>query len=126
MDEVKQLVGAIKKGDIKPIYFLMGEEAYYIDKISDFIEDNVLDEAEKGFAGVNSGGTTDGGVTERVFGSWLSWMQERPQDKLIYIVMTVNNVSALPPELLRKGRFDEIKESLGGHGCGNVPGGWAA
>ena len=49
MDEVKQLVGAIKKGDIKPIYFLMGEEAYYIDKISDFIEDNVLDEAEKGF-----------------------------------------------------------------------------
>ncbi|MFC0604319.1 DNA polymerase III subunit delta [Winogradskyella pulchriflava] len=49
MDEVKQLVTAIKKGDIKPIYFLMGEEAYYIDKISDFIEDNILDEAEKGF-----------------------------------------------------------------------------
>ncbi|WP_369995243.1 DNA polymerase III subunit delta [Winogradskyella sp.] len=49
MDEVKELVAAIKKGDIKPIYFLMGEEAYYIDKISDFIEDNLLDEAEKGF-----------------------------------------------------------------------------
>ncbi|MBC2845295.1 DNA polymerase III subunit delta [Winogradskyella flava] len=49
MDDVKQLVAAIKKGDIKPIYFLMGEEAYYIDKISDFIEDNILDEAEKGF-----------------------------------------------------------------------------
>lgn len=49
MDDVKQLVAAIKKGDLKPIYFLMGEEAYYIDKISDFIEDNVLDEAEKGF-----------------------------------------------------------------------------
>ena len=49
MDEVKQLVAAIKKGDLKPIYFLMGEEAYYIDSISDFIEDNVLDEAEKGF-----------------------------------------------------------------------------
>ncbi|MCT4630057.1 DNA polymerase III subunit delta [Winogradskyella sp.] len=49
MDEVKQLVAAIKKGDIKPIYFLMGEEAYYIDKISDFIENNILDEAEKGF-----------------------------------------------------------------------------
>lgn len=49
MDEVKQLVEAIKKGDLKPIYFLMGEEAYYIDKLSDFIEDNVLDEAEKGF-----------------------------------------------------------------------------
>ncbi|EDP70600.1 hypothetical protein FBALC1_07573 [Flavobacteriales bacterium ALC-1] len=49
MDDVKQLVAAIKKGDLKPIYFLMGEEAYYIDKISDFIEENVLHEAEKGF-----------------------------------------------------------------------------
>ncbi|WP_178985437.1 DNA polymerase III subunit delta [Winogradskyella helgolandensis] len=49
MDDVKQLVAAIKKGDLKPIYFLMGEEAYYIDKISDYIEDNVLDETEKGF-----------------------------------------------------------------------------
>ncbi len=49
MDDVKQIVTTIKKGDLKPIYFLMGEEAYYIDKISDFIEDNVLDEAEKSF-----------------------------------------------------------------------------
>ncbi len=49
MDEVKQLVGDIKAGKIKPVYFLMGEEPYYIDKISDFIEDNVLDESEKGF-----------------------------------------------------------------------------
>jgi DNA polymerase-3 subunit delta len=49
LDDVKQLVAAIKKGDLKPIYFLMGEEAYYIDKISDYIEANVLDEAEKGF-----------------------------------------------------------------------------
>ena len=49
MDDVKQLVAALKKGDLKPIYFLMGEEAYYIDKISDFIEDNILDEAEKEF-----------------------------------------------------------------------------
>jgi len=49
LDDVKKLVGAIQKGDLKPIYFLMGEEAYYIDKISDYIENNVLDEAEKGF-----------------------------------------------------------------------------
>ena len=49
MDEAKQLVNDIKKGNIKPIYFLMGEESYYIDKISDFIEDNVLAEEEKGF-----------------------------------------------------------------------------
>ncbi|MEO8773954.1 MAG: DNA polymerase III subunit delta [Gelidibacter sp.] len=49
MDEVKQLVADIKSRKLKPIYFLMGEEAYYIDKISDFIEDNVLTEDERGF-----------------------------------------------------------------------------
>ncbi|GFZ76380.1 DNA polymerase III subunit delta [Aquaticitalea lipolytica] len=49
MDEVKQLVTDIKNKNLKPIYFLMGEEAYYIDKISDFIEDNVLTEDERGF-----------------------------------------------------------------------------
>jgi DNA polymerase III subunit delta len=49
LDEAKQLVTDIKNGNIKPIYFLMGEEPYYIDKISDFIESNVLAEDEKGF-----------------------------------------------------------------------------
>ncbi|TWO32970.1 DNA polymerase III subunit delta [Seonamhaeicola sediminis] len=49
MDEVKQLVTDIKNRNLKPIYFLMGEEPYYIDKISDFIEDNVLTEEERGF-----------------------------------------------------------------------------
>lgn len=49
MEEAKQIVTDIQKGIVKPIYFLMGEEAYYIDKISDFIEHNILDEAEKGF-----------------------------------------------------------------------------
>ncbi|MDA9885684.1 DNA polymerase III subunit delta [bacterium] len=49
MNEVKQLVSEIKNGNLKPIYFLMGEEPYYIDKISEFIENNILDEAEKGF-----------------------------------------------------------------------------
>ena len=49
MNEVKSIVSDIKSGNIKPIYFLMGDEAYYIDKISDFIEKTVLDEAEKGF-----------------------------------------------------------------------------
>lgn len=49
MDEVKQLVTNIQQGNIKPIYFLMGEEPYYIDKISEFIENNILDETEKGF-----------------------------------------------------------------------------
>lgn len=49
MDEVKQIVGDIKQGQIKPIYFLMGEEPYYIDRITEFIDKNVLAEEEKGF-----------------------------------------------------------------------------
>ena len=49
MNEIKDIVSDIKKGNIKPIYFLMGEEPYYIDKISDYIEENILEEAEKGF-----------------------------------------------------------------------------
>lgn len=49
MDEARQIVSDIQKGNIKPIYFLYGEEPYYIDKISNFIADNVLAEEEKGF-----------------------------------------------------------------------------
>ncbi|MFV8224640.1 DNA polymerase III subunit delta [Christiangramia aquimixticola] len=49
MDEAKQIVSDIQKGNIKPIYFLMGEEPYYIDRIADFISDNLLTEEEKGF-----------------------------------------------------------------------------
>ena len=49
MEEAVKIVQAIKKGEIKPIYFLMGEEPYYIDKIADFIEDSILTEEEKGF-----------------------------------------------------------------------------
>lgn len=49
MNEIRTIVSDIKNGNIKPIYFLMGDEPYYIDKISDFIEENILDEAEKGF-----------------------------------------------------------------------------
>lgn len=49
MDEVKQIVSDIKNGNIKPIYFLMGEEPYYIDRISEYIDKNILAEEEKGF-----------------------------------------------------------------------------
>ena len=49
MNEIKDIVADIKRKNIKPIYFLMGEEPYYIDQISDFIEKNILDEYEKGF-----------------------------------------------------------------------------
>ncbi|HQW70101.1 MAG TPA: DNA polymerase III subunit delta [Flavobacterium sp.] len=49
MDEVLKIISDIKSGNIKPIYFLMGEEPYYIDKLTEYIEDNILSEDEKGF-----------------------------------------------------------------------------
>src|SRR6185295_16425954 len=64
-----------------------------------------IDEVEKGFAGSKSSGATDGGTTSRVFGSFLQWMQEKTAP--VFVVATANDVTALPPELLRKGRFDE-------------------
>ena len=65
-----------------------------------------LDEVEKGIGGVESSNATDGGVTNRVFGTMLTWMQ----DKLapVFMVCTANNIAGLPPEFMRAGRFDEI------------------
>ena len=65
-----------------------------------------IDEIEKGFSGSKSSGSTDGGTSSRVFGSFLSWMQEK--EKAVFVVATANDVSQLPPEFLRKGRFDEM------------------
>ncbi|MFE5291845.1 AAA family ATPase [Isoptericola sp. NPDC056618] len=63
-----------------------------------------LDEIEKGFSGVGSSG--DSGTSSRVFGSFLTWMQEK--SATVFVIATANNVDGLPPEFLRKGRFDEI------------------
>lgn len=63
-----------------------------------------LDEIEKGLAGVGSSG--DSGTATRVFGTLLTWMQEKKS--MVFIIATSNDISALKPELLRKGRFDEI------------------
>ena len=65
-----------------------------------------LDEIEKGLAGSKSSGATDGGTSARVFGSFISWMQEKTSP--VFIVATANDVSQLPPEMLRKGRWDEL------------------
>jgi SpoVK/Ycf46/Vps4 family AAA+-type ATPase len=65
-----------------------------------------IDEIEKGFSGSQGSGSTDGGTSSRVFGSFLSWMQEK--QKPVFVVATANDVSKLPPEFLRKGRFDEL------------------
>jgi AAA+ superfamily predicted ATPase len=65
-----------------------------------------IDEIEKGLSGVQSSGSTDGGTTSRIFSTILTWMQEKVQP--VFVVATANDISMLPPELLRKGRFDEI------------------
>jgi SpoVK/Ycf46/Vps4 family AAA+-type ATPase len=64
------------------------------------------DEIDKGMSGSKSSSSSDGGTTSRVLGSWLTWMQDRKAP--VFVVATANDVSNLPPELLRKGRFDEI------------------
>ena len=65
-----------------------------------------LDEIDKGMSGSKSSSISDGGTTSRVLGSWLTWMQENQSP--VFIVATANDISNLPPELMRKGRFDEI------------------
>jgi SpoVK/Ycf46/Vps4 family AAA+-type ATPase len=65
-----------------------------------------VDEIEKGFAGVSGSGSADAGTSARVFGSFITWMQEK--SKPVFVVATANSIEHLPPELLRKGRFDEI------------------
>lgn len=62
-----------------------------------------IDEIEKGFSGNGSG---DGGTSTRIFGTFLTWMQEKT--KPVFVVATANNIDRLPSEMLRKGRFDEI------------------
>ncbi|MDA2932925.1 AAA family ATPase [Acidobacteria bacterium AH-259-D05] len=63
-----------------------------------------IDEIEKAMS--TGGGEADGGVTRRLFGTFLTWLQEKRQE--VFVVATANDLSLLPPELLRKGRFDEI------------------
>jgi len=64
-----------------------------------------IDEIEKAFASATSS-SADGGLSQRMFGTLLSWMQDHREP--IFIVATANDISALPPELMRKGRFDEV------------------
>ncbi len=63
-----------------------------------------VDEIEKGLNGVGS--SNDSGVSSRIFGTFLTWMQEKTAP--VFVIATANDISKLPPELLRKGRFDEI------------------
>ena len=65
-----------------------------------------IDEIEKGLAGSGGSGDLDSGTTQRVFGTILTWLNE--VKKPVFVVATANNLKNLPPELKRKGRFDEI------------------
>jgi len=62
-----------------------------------------IDEIEKAFG---RGGDSDGGTAHRILGSFLTWLQEK--NETVFVIATANDISDLPPELLRKGRFDEI------------------
>ena len=65
-----------------------------------------IDEIEKGFGGTGSSGGSDGGTSARVFGTMLNWLQDKTHP--VFVVATANDVSKLPPEMLRKGRWDEL------------------
>jgi SpoVK/Ycf46/Vps4 family AAA+-type ATPase len=63
-----------------------------------------IDEIDKAFAGID--GRSDAGTTSRVFGTFITWLAEKTSP--VFVVATANNIQALPPEMLRRGRFDEI------------------
>ena len=65
-----------------------------------------IDELEKGFSGMHRSGGSDGGVGARLLGTFLNWMQDKTAP--VFVAATANDVSLLPPELLRKGRMDEL------------------
>ena len=75
-------------------------------KLAEAVSPSVLwiDEIEKGFGSTNGGG--DSGTSSRVFGTFLTWMQEKKSS--VFVIATANRIESLPPEFLRKGRFDEI------------------
>ena len=86
----------------------IGESEKNLRKALDFAEAIApsilwIDELEKGFA---AGGEADAGLSQRILGAFLTWLQERQAP--VFVAATANDVLALPPELLRKGRFDEI------------------
>lgn len=64
------------------------------------------DEIEKGLGGSKSSGVSDGGTSGRVFGTFLQWLQDKTAP--VFVFATANDISQLPPEFLRKGRFDEL------------------
>ncbi|MDI6783335.1 MAG: AAA family ATPase, partial [bacterium] len=77
-------------------------------KVAESVSPTILwiDEIDKSFAGIHSSSFSDAGTTARVLGSFTTWLQEKTAP--VFVIATANNISQLPPELMRKGRFDEI------------------
>jgi len=78
-------------------------------KVAEALSPNILwmDEIDKAFSGMGAAQSSgDSGTSARVFGTFLTWMQEKQSP--VFVLATANNIDSLPPELLRKGRFDEI------------------
>jgi hypothetical protein len=65
-----------------------------------------IDEIEKAFASAGTSGDADAGLSQRLLATFLTWMQDREGD--VFLAATSNNITVLPPEMMRKGRFDEI------------------
>src|SRR5207253_8709465 len=65
-----------------------------------------IDEIDKAFAGTQGSAGSDGRTASRVFGTFLTWLSEKTAP--VFVIATANDISHLPPELLRKGRLDEI------------------
>lgn len=90
---------------------MVGETEYNIRRaltIAEAVAPVVLwiDELEKGLSGVKSSASSDAGTTSRVFGTLITWLQEKKSP--VFVFATANEIQDLPPEILRKGRFDEI------------------
>lgn len=106
----KELEMPLYRFDISKLYSsYIGETEKNLRKTLDIIEKLSplclwIDEIEKGFS--VSDGKVDGGVSQRILGTFLTWMQERKE--MCFIAVTANQIEKLPPEFLRKGRFDEI------------------
>lgn len=89
---------------------LLGESEFRLREVLHIIEAQqrcvlLIDEADKSLGGMQ-GSTTDGGVASRLFAGILNWLQERKDNS--YVIMTMNRVTGVPPELFRPGRFDQI------------------
>lgn len=77
-------------------------------KLAESVAPDILwiDEIEKAFAGTQSSTFSDAGTASRVFGNFITWLQEKKSP--VFVIATANDIEQLPPEILRKGRFDEI------------------